>query len=186
MDNVSSESLLEIFDFNKKIVFCSCIEEELLNGLINRGSIVWVEDSNKTKILAMRTYIDLKNKINYTTNSPSNYYDYSIVSDLNIEINQSFAREHILIVTGKLNLFSWNLMHRKKFSKNNIFTYSVVPSLKNVKLVIPELFNISLERYWTLNSVNPFKSLKLILEWIFIKNNLIRRLFSDKLIVIKW
>lgn len=190
MDNICSESILEVFDFNKKKIFCSCVEEQLLNGLINRGSEVWVDDSNKTKISAMETYLDFKDEINFTANNLPNYFDYSIVSDLKINFksasNGSLAKEQILIITGMLNLFIWNMKLKKKLIKNNIVVYSVVPSLKNVKLIVPELFNVPLERYWTLNSRNLTMSLKLILEWIFIKNNLIRRLFADKLIVIKW
>ena len=155
MDDIGSESILEVFDFNKKKVFCSFIEEELLNGLINRGAEVWLDNSNKTKISAMRTYLGFKDNINFTNNDLPNYFDYSIVSDLKKVIksksNESSAKEHILIITGILNLLSWHMMSKKEFSKNNTVMYSVVPSLKNARLVIPEIFNVPLERYWTLH-----------------------------------
>ena len=64
MDDVGNECILEVFDFFKKNVYCCSVNEKRLNGLINRGAVVWVDDANKTKILAMETYLSFKDNIN--------------------------------------------------------------------------------------------------------------------------
>ena len=61
----------------------------------------------------------------------------------------------------------------------------MVPSFSKIRLILPEDKDIDFERYWRLKAPSLFLTLKLVVEWFFIKNRVLRKIFSDKLIVIK-
>lgn len=190
MDDVHIECALEVFDFCKKSIYCDSANESRLNGLVNRGALVWLDDSKENEITEMKSYLEIKDSINFIhSNGFPKHFDYSIVCNLEHGVFSMLSvysvKEHIFILTGILDRLRWYLIFRKVFDDRHTILYSVVPSIDNTKLVIPELFDLPLERYWTLRSRNPLFSLKLIVEWIMIKNSFLRKAFSDKLIVIK-
>ena len=188
MGDTGSEGILEVFELENKHVYCSYFEEEILNGLIKRGANIWVDELSHYRFLAMKTFPELKDKIN-DMNNPPNSFDYSIAlgykTDIQEKHNSIPISERIILLEGTLRLLKWNLFNKKSFKKNKVSTYSVAPSFKNVKLVIPEMLNRPLERYWSLFSKNPLKCLKLLIAWAIIKNSSLRKLFIDKIIVIK-
>jgi hypothetical protein len=189
MFDVNKEGILEVFDFRAKNVLCCSFDATHIIGLINRGAIIWFEDKDKQKVYELEAYPSFKNSINFVVNNRPNLFDYSMVSDINhgvLEKNRPFfVKEHIVTLAGKFNVIKWHLFSHRLFLTDDRTLYSVVPSLDNVRLVIPELFEISFQRYWTLRCPNPLGSLKLTAEWLFIKSGLFRKLFFDKLIVIK-
>lgn len=188
MDNIGEEAILEIFDFNQKKIFCSFPSEALISGLIKRGGQVWID--SKIKILDENNFLELKDKnfIYFNQKDLPDNFDYIINSNFNKQVfnknKKVYAKEKIIILIGIMNLFKWHLIFNK-FSKKDIVTYSIAPSLKKTRLIIPDQFDISFERYWSLNSKNLFISLRLILEWFIIKNKFLRKLTSDKLVSIK-
>tara|TARA_Y100001970_G_scaffold291512_1_gene428947 strand:+ start:1139 stop:1705 length:567 start_codon:yes stop_codon:yes gene_type:complete len=188
MGDTGLEGILEVFEFENKHVYCSYLEEELLHGLIKRGANVWVDELSHYRLLAMKTIPELKDKMNDIKNPP-NSFDYSIALDFKInkqDISHSIpVNQRIILLDGPLRLLKWNLLNKGNFNKQTVSTYSVAPSIKNVKLVIPETLNRPLERYWSLLSKNPLKVLQLLSTWVIIKNHSLRKLFVDKMIVIK-
>tara|TARA_B100001175_G_C19476086_1_gene624391 strand:+ start:692 stop:1258 length:567 start_codon:yes stop_codon:yes gene_type:complete len=188
MGDTSSEGILELFELENKYIYCSCLEEELLHGLIKRGANVWVDEQSHYRSLAMNSFPELRDKIN-DMNNPPNYFDYSIALDFEKNLQKIFSsitvKQRIVILGGTLKVLKWNLFNKKNFKKSKVRIYSIAPSFRHVKLVIPEILNRPLERYWSLLSKNPLKCLKLLTEWVIIKNHSLRKLLIDKIIVIK-
>lgn len=189
MSNRNKDAILELFEFNEKKVLCINIDKTYIHGLIDRGANVWFDESEKKIANQIEIELNYKQKINfYNINLKSNF-DYLIVNDLDniyLNINESlFINEKIVIIKGTINLFKLFLRLNKSFDKEYMTLYSVAPSLNNIKLIIPEKFNVSIQRYWTLRSSNPFISIKLFIEWLYINNGFLRNFFTDKLLVVK-
>ena len=62
MGDTSSEGILELFELENKYIYCSCLEEELLHGLIKRGANVWVDEQSHYRLLAMNSFPELRDK----------------------------------------------------------------------------------------------------------------------------
>ena len=189
MSNSNRDAILELFDFNKKKVLCLYIDREYIQGLIIRGAEVWFRESEKDQITKLQIEFNYKKNINFISNNMTSNFDYSIATDFknnNRNLKESLlAKEKIVLIAGKINVIKLLWQIKSFFNQENRDVYSVAPSLKNIKLIIPEQFNLSIQRYWTLKSINPFITIILIMEWFCIKNNLIRKMFTDKLIVFK-
>ena len=189
MFDLNKEGILELFDFHNKSVLCCSIDKTHIVGLINRGAIVWFRDIDKERVTRLDIHSSFKKNINFITNNSTNNFDYSIVSDMQYNAfkkNEFFlVKEHIVLITGKINVIKWLMKFKCSFNKDNKILYSVVPSLNNIKLIIPEQLDVPFDRYWTFRCSNPFTFFRLIIEWFFIRNNLLRKIFSDKLIVFK-
>ena len=174
MTDSNKDGILELFELNKKSVLCCSLNEVYINGLINRGAKIWFKESDREKVIKYLNNISGKSyDINFIRQDSIEQFDYSLLDECqykNLNNNQSLK---------------WVLSQRISPNHDSISIYSVVPSLQRIKLIIPEDINIPIERYWTFSNSNPYLSFKLISHWIFIKNNLLRRIFSDKLIVIK-
>lgn len=188
MGDINSEAILEVFELENKYIYCSYLEEGLLQGLIKRGAKVWVDEQKYHKLLPMKTLAELKDQVNSSANPP-NYFDYSIASDLKTDSEKTFSltpvSKKIVLLDGILRVLKWNFFSKRRFKNNIVSIYSVAPSFKNIRLVIPEKFNIPLERYWTLISLNPLVFTNLIISWFITRNHSLRRLFIPKIIVIK-
>lgn len=189
MSNSNRVAILELFDFNKKKVLCLFIDREYIQGLIIRGAEVWFMDSEKDQIKKLQIEFNNEKNIKFINNNTVSNFDYSIATDLkykNKGLKESAtAKENIIIVAGMIKVIKLLLQIKSSFNKQDGDIYSITPSLNNIKLIIPEQLDLSIERYWSLKSLNPFISIKLIIEWFCIKNNLIRKIFADKLIVFK-
>ena len=187
MVNSGSEGILEVFDFENKYVFTSYMDEELLQGMINRGAKVWVNNLKDLNLTTMDSHLDLKGKLN-DTSDPHDFYDYSIMREEEIKLqkgpNPTPIKQRIILICGTWRLFKWNIVGKRNYRKLKILSYSIAPSFGNVKMVIPEMFDVSLERYWPLFSKNPIVCIRLITIWVIIKNNFLRKLFIDKIILI--
>ncbi len=188
MGDINSEAILEVFELENKCIYCSYLEEGLLQGLIKRGAKVWVDEQNYHNLLSLQTHTALKDQVNSSANPP-NYFDYSIAFDLKTASERTFSftpiSKKIVLLDGILRILKWNLFSKRRFKNNIVSIYSVAPSFKNIRLVIPETLNIPLERYWTLISLNPLIFAHLLISWLFTRNYLLRRLFTPKIIVIK-
>ena len=189
MGDAGFEGVLEVFELENKHVYCPHFDEELLYGLVKRGANVWVDEHSNYRVLAKKNFLEFKDNINDMNNLP-NFFDYSIALDYKINLqdktNSMPINQRIILLEGTLRLFKWHLFNKRNYKTNEVSTYSVAPSFKNVKLVIPEISNRpSVERYWSLHSMNPLISLKLFTTWTIIKSHSLRKLFIDKIIVIK-
>tara|TARA_B110000008_G_scaffold279522_1_gene326978 strand:- start:154 stop:723 length:570 start_codon:yes stop_codon:yes gene_type:complete len=189
MSNRDKDAILELFEFNEKKVLCTNIDKTYIHGLIDRGADVWFDESKKKIANQIEIELNYKQKINFYNSNLKSNFDYLIVNDVDynyLNINEAlFAKEKIVIIKGTINVFKLFLRLNKSFNKEYMILYSVAPSLNNIKVIIPEKFNVSIQRYWTLRSSNPFISIKLFLEWFCINNGFLRKFFTDKLVVVK-
>jgi hypothetical protein len=189
MSNSNRESIFEIFSLQGKHILCCVLDEEYIDGMIKRGSTLWFDVESKERVVDLQVYSKCKEQINFVLGSAPQSFDHVIVNDPRHSIlgkNDSFsAGASIIIISGIYNVIKWNLWLHKLFSHKDKTSYSVVPSFENVKLVIPEGFGIQFERYWTLRSLNPVRSMKLLAEWLSIKSSFLRKLCFDKVIVLK-
>jgi hypothetical protein len=188
MVNLSKDAILELFDFNKKKVLCYSIDLAHIIGLVNRGAEVWLKKADQEKFSQLGIDPYYKNFIYFMNDGLFSDFDYLLVNDFQYaEVNDCetfFAKEHIVIIAGAINFNKLFFRIKPSYLKKNKTMYSIVPSLNNVKLIIPEQINVSVRRFWTLRSKNPLLSIKLLIEWFFIRNNILRKMWADKLIII--
>ena len=190
MNNSTKEAALELFDFEKKNVFCSFIDQSYVNGLLRRGaslyfseehlkSIEWNKAFNKNELSKIH-FIDTKKDITLDFQILT-FLEYKKISQKNI----SFANKTIIFIKNR-NFLSNTFFFKKKLFKEKVLNiYFVVPSFSNIKFILPEEKDLNFERYWGLKSSNLFLTLKLISEWFLIKNKILRKIFSDKIIILK-
>ncbi len=195
------DAIFEIFDFEKKSVLCDLIDETYIIGLLKRGANLYFREAEQKHLEKLNIFEDshnviiksdgdiFSNRINYLKENQSVRMDFSLsdASDLaKLESNKLILTDqHLVLVKGICQKI---ISLRKKimiYDKSIKLVYSIVPSSNRVKLVIPENLSLSIERYWSFRNRNPFLVLHLIFEWIFIRVNFLRKLFSDKLIIIK-
>lgn len=190
MTDSNKDSILELFELNKKSVLCCSLNEVYITGLINRGAKIWFKESDREEVMKYLNSISGKSyDINFIKQDSIGQFDYSLLDEYqykNLNNDQSLLIKNFIIINvNKFKFVKWVFSQRVSPNYDSISIYSVVPSLQRIKLIIPEDINIPIERYWTFSNSNPYVSFKLISDWIFIKNNLLRRIFSDKLIVIE-
>lgn len=188
MVSSSKDAILELFDFNKKKVLCCSTDLVYIKGLVNRGAEVWLKESDQEKFSQLEINPHYKNFIYFINDGLINDFDYLLVNDFQYgEVNDCetyLANEHIVIIAGAINFNKLFFRMKPSYMKKNKILYSVVPSFNNVKLIIPEQINVPLQKFWTIRSKNPFLSIKLVIEWFFIRNNILRKIWADKLIII--
>ena len=179
--------ILELFDFHKKSILCSMFNKSFDLELKNRGAIT-SSGVNFTKTEEKLVFVSSLTRDNKLHNDKQ-YFDYAIVDDkqfVTIKNNKSIVvNEYIVVIKGGINAIKFVRRNLHSYDNDKIIIYSVVPSLNKIKLIIPEQFNIKIERYWSLNHQNILTTINLIIEWIFIRIKLLRKLFSDKVVVIK-
>jgi hypothetical protein len=187
--DLDKEGVLEIFNFSgKHVLFCN-FDGAYISGLVNRGASVWLDSVYKNQVYKLKEYAEIKNSINFISDNSRNTFDFSIANGIThvaSKINKSFIiKDQILLLGGGLNVIKWHFFSHRLFMIDKTTLYSVVPSLSNVRLVIPDMIEVPVQRYWTLRSRNPLLSIKLIVEWHLLKNYFFRKYFFDKLIVVK-
>ena len=189
MVDYSKEGILELFDFYDKKVLCFNFNEAYIVGLINRGAKVWIRDIHYKQAIEMDGWDIIEKNVKFFNNNFAINVDYSIVkgrhySDLKMNTLIMVGRD-IVIISGKINILRWFFSQNKLNKKKNIIIYSVVPAISKIKLIIPENIDVTIDRYWSLRHPNPIFFFKLIFQWLFIRSSFLRKIFSDKLIVIK-
>ena len=190
MNSSTREAFLELFDFEKKNVFCAFIDLHYLNGLLKRGANLYLNKVHANSI-------EWKKKFSNDDLCNVHFIDSEINLDLDFRIlklsqyknfsrqNNFAASETIILDENKFSLNYFLSFPRRRFKEKAFIIYSVVPSFSKIRLILPEEKDIDFERYWRLKAPSLFLTLKLVVEWFFIKNRVLRKIFSDKLIVIK-
>ena len=179
--------ILELCDFHKKSVLCCTFDKSLDQELKNRGAIT-SPSLNLTKIEGKLAFVpSLENDIQH--HNDKQYFNYAIVDDkqfVTIKNNKSIiVNEYIVVIKGGINAIKFMRRDLHSYDNDKIITYSVVPSLNKIKMIIPEQFNIKIERYWSLKHKNILTTINLIIEWVFIRIKFLRKFFSDKVVIIK-
>ncbi len=190
MNSSTREAFLELFDFEKKNVFCAFIDLYYLNGLLKRGANLYLNKVHANSI-------EWENKFSNDDLCNVHFIDSEINLELDFQIlklsqyknfsrqNNFAANETIILDENKFSLNYFLSFPRRRFKEKAFIIYSVVPSFSKIRLILPEDKDIDFERYWRLKAPSLFLTLKLVVEWFFIKNRVLRKIFSDKLIVIK-
>ncbi len=189
MCNLDREGILELFDCYKKNIICLNIDQTYIIGLIKRGARIWFRQCDRNIVDRLEMNFNFRKSIGYINDNCTDEFDYCLM-DINqynlYEPNMTpLVRKLIVIVTGGLNIFKWMMKSKNIESINKYNLYSIVPSFDDVKMIIPEQCTINVQRYWSIKDSNILVSIQLISQWIFIKNNFLRRYFSDKLVIIK-
>lgn len=190
MNNSTKEAVLELFDFEKKNVFCSFVDQCYMKGLLRRGAVLYFSEKHLKSVEWNKVFSKNElSKIHFIDISKDITLDFQILTLLEyketLQKKISFAKKTIIFVENRKFLKNILFFQKKYFKEKVLIIYSVVPSLSNIKFILPEEKDLNFERYWRFKSSNLFFSLKLIVEWFLIKNNTLRKLFSDKIIILK-
>tara|TARA_B100000579_G_C22835666_1_gene858576 strand:- start:1129 stop:1692 length:564 start_codon:yes stop_codon:yes gene_type:complete len=179
--------ILELCNFHKKSVLCCIFDKSLDHELKNRGAIT-SSGVNFTKTEEKLVFVSPLTKDNKLHNDKQ-YFNYAIVDDkqyVTIKNNKSIiVNEYIVVIKGGINAIKFMKRNLHSYDNEKIIMYSVIPSLNKIKMIIPEQFNIKIERYWSLKHKNILTTINLIIEWVFIRRKFLRKLFSDKVVIIK-
>jgi hypothetical protein len=179
MFNFSQESILEIFDCYQKRILCLEINQAYIVGLIKRDASVWILQRDKEAVDRLEMDRSFQEKIEYVDGKYDIKFDYTLMDYKEyLKDTRPYSETRIIILKDKVAILKW-FFNKKKYD-----VYSVVPSYKNTKMILSESCHTSVQRYWSIKDKSIFKSILLILQWVIIKNKLLRQLFSDKLIII--